>query len=160
MGIFSFSARRKSVESQRYIRRLIDLTVPNKGSSAGAERFENRHNRTIPVLVCPWEHGSAMVEQARIVVTKDLADQGVGVLFKDPIDTTEVVLGFCLAEATAGEPWFFAGSVEHKVAIGGGFWLVGIGLHEFMNDSRKSQLAGLVPLALSLLPPASHEARS
>jgi hypothetical protein len=49
--MFSFSARKKTVDFQRYIRRLIELTRPNRGGSASMDRFENRHNRIIPALV-------------------------------------------------------------------------------------------------------------
>jgi hypothetical protein len=52
-GMFLFSARKKSADFQRYMRRLIDLTSPNRASSTGTERFVTRNNRVIPALVCP-----------------------------------------------------------------------------------------------------------
>lgn len=151
--MFSFTARQKTVEFQRYLRRMIDLTTPNKGTSADKARFENRHNRTIPVLMCPWENRTPIVSKTIVVVTKDIADQGVGVILNDFFAVKDVVVGFCLQDGTATKPWFFLGATQYNVAIGGGFWSVGVALTEFMNEKWHVELAPLFPMAQKLLPP-------
>ena len=155
MALFSF--RKKSVDFQRYVRRLIDLTGPNRAHSTGTERLVTRSNRAIPTLVCPWENNWPTVSKAIIAVTKDLGDQGLGLLLNHPLNFTNVVVGFCHEEATASEPWFFLGMQRTNLPIGGGFWLVGIELTEFMNQDWSTQLEPLVPLAKMLLPPSANE---
>lgn len=157
--MFSFSARKKSVDFQRYVRRLIDLTIPNRAGATNVERYENRHNRVIPALLCPWEGNTPIVSRAVVAITKDLADRGVGLILTEPFDATEVVVGFYDREATAEQPWFFLGVTRTSVPIGGGFWLLGIELTEFMNESWHSQLEPLYPLAEKLCPPSSSELR-
>src|SRR3990172_8483421 len=126
--MFSFSARKTRVDLQRYVRRLIDLTIPNRPGSTNVERYENRHNRVIPALLCPWEGNAPIVSRAVTAITKDLADRGVGLILADPFDATEVVVGFYHREATASQPWFFRGVRRTSVPVGGGFWLFGIEL--------------------------------
>ena len=151
--MFSFTARKKAVEYQRYIRRMIDLTIPNKSNSASTERFQNRHNRAIPVLLCPWARGGPVLSECLIAITKDISDQGIGLILNAPFAAKDVVLGFCLGEEAAAEPWFFRGAAEHNLAIGGGYWLLGIALKDFMNQEYQVELAPLVPMSRKLQAP-------
>ena len=153
--MFSFSARKKTVDFQRYIRRLIELTRPNRGGSASMDRFENRHNRIIPALVCPWEQNTPIVSKAVVAITKDFADRGVGLILSDAFDAKDVVVGFCHEEATAKQPLFFLGERRTSSPIGGGFWLFGIEFTEFMNETWRVELEPLLPMAQKLLQPCS-----
>jgi hypothetical protein len=152
-----FTSRKKSVDFQRYVRRLIDLTSPIRACSTGTERFVTRNNRVIPTLVCPWENNTPTISKVVLAVTKDLGDQGVGIISNHPLDLKDVVVGFCHEEATASEPWFFLGVRRTSIPIGGGFWLSGIELTEFMNENWSTELEPLVPMARTLLPPSVEE---
>ena len=41
------------------------------------------------------------------------------------------------------EPWYFRSSVQTSVRIGGGYWLVGVLLEEFMNKNHRAMLEPL-----------------
>lgn len=154
-GLFSFSARNKSIDSQRYIRRLIDLTIPNNDRKRSTNRFENRYNRPIPALLCPWKDGEPIVSEALFVVTKDIADRGIGFILNQPCAATDVVIGFALQGIEHDElPCFFLCKRRSNVAIGGGFWLQGVEVEEFVNLSYHDELKPLIPLARKLLPPS------
>jgi hypothetical protein len=153
--MFFFSARKKNVDFQRYIRRLIDLTSPNRGGSGCMERYENRHNRIIPALLCPWEQNTPIVSKAVVVLTKDFADRGIGLVVSGAFDAEKVVVGFCHPAATANEPLFFLGARRTSDPIGGGYWLFGVELIEFMNETWRAELEPLVSMAEKLLPPSS-----
>jgi hypothetical protein len=152
--LFSFKERKKTVDFQRYIRRIIDLTIPNKTDSGNLPRYENRYNRSVPVLLCPWKDDEPVLSEAVVAIIKDIADRGVGVILTQPFAAEDVVLGFCLDEETALEPWFFLGVSRHDMAIGADFHVLGIELAEFISDTCRKQLAPLVPLAQKLLPPS------
>jgi hypothetical protein len=98
-----------------------------------------------------------VVSKAVLVVTKDLGDQGVGLVVSHPLECKEVVVGFCHEEATSGEPWYFLGTQRTSVSIEGAFWLAGIELQEFMNENRSDQLEPLVPMAKMLVPCSIQE---
>ena len=155
--MFLFAARKKSDDFQRYIRRLIDVTSPNRAYSSGTERLATRSNRAIPAVICPWENHRPTIAKLVQAITKDLGDQGVGLIASQPLEFTEAVLGFCHEEATGGEPWFFLGKQRSGLPIGGGFWLAGFELTQFMNENWSDQLKPLVPLARNLLPSLSGE---
>jgi hypothetical protein len=152
--MFSFSTRKKSVDFQRYIRRLIDRTSPNRGGSASMERYENRHNRIIPALLCPWDQNTPIVSKAVVAITKDFSDRGIGLILSNTFDAEYVVVGFCHEEATAKEPLFFLGVKRTSSPIGGGFWLFGVELAEFMNETWRAELEPLFPMAKKLLQPS------
>jgi hypothetical protein len=152
--LFSFKERKKTVDFQRYIRRIIDLTIPNKTDSGNLPRYENRYNRSVPVLLCPWKDDEPLLSETIVAITKDIADRGIGIILTQPFAAETMVLGFCLDEVTALEPWFFLGVRRHNIAIGGDFWLLGIELTEFISETCREQLEPLIPLVQKLYPPA------
>ena len=151
--LFSFSTRNKSIDSQRCIRRLIDLTIPNNGARRSTKRFEDRHNRSIPALLCPWKDGEPIVSEAVFVMSKDFADRGIGLILNHPFIATDVVVGFSLQGITQNElPCFFLCKQRSNVAIGGGFWLLGVEVEEFVSLSYHDELKPLISMARKLLP--------
>ena len=153
-NMFSFGKQKKLVDLQKYMRRMADVTAPNNAASMDFLRLENRYNRVIPTLLCPWENGRADRDRAMVVVTKDIADRGVGLVTSHPFPAKEVVLGFWLNFPDVQSPWFFRGTIRREISIGGGFWLLGVELAEFMNDTWHHQVEPLWPLARKLLPPS------
>ena len=51
--MFSFKNYKKSIEARKYLARICNLATPNYAVPSEAERTENRHNRSIPTLICP-----------------------------------------------------------------------------------------------------------
>jgi hypothetical protein len=145
---------KKIVEAYPYLRRLCDLTTPNVSCSDEYGRSENRYNRTIPVLLCPWTNDAPLIDQAAIVLTKDIADGGLGLVVPHAHWSGNVALGFWLNEAVMSEPWFFLGAVQRSASFGGGYWCLGVELKEFANPEHGEALAPLHELARSLLPHA------
>ena len=151
--MFSLGRRKKIVNLQRYLRRIVDRTAPNNGVSMDVARTENRYNRIIPTLLSPWTDGRVDVGRSLLALTKDIADHGIGVITNHPFPRGDVVVGFWLPDRDMQSPWFFQGSIQRESPIGGGFWLLGIELEEFISDDRQHELEPLAPLAKKLLPP-------
>ena len=86
-------------------------------------------------------------------MTKDFADRGIGLIANQPCIATDVVIGFALQGITNDElRCFFLCKQRSNVDIGGGFWLLGIEVEEFMILSDHDELAPLIPMASKLLP--------
>ena len=154
--MFSFKARKKQVDIWPHLRRIVDLTAtvfPIPGES----RTENRYNRTIPVLLCPLENGRPVEDRSEFVITRDICDRGVGVILNHSFDAEEAVVGFSVPSEGANEPLFFRGATQSNTAIGGGFWLLGVELQEFMNPDHREVLERLVPLTAELCPPLAPQ---
>jgi hypothetical protein len=153
-AMFSFRERRKAVDLQKYVRRIADVTTPNSGMTAECLRSQIRYNRTIPTLLCPWYGDRVDCDRCAMVLTKDLCDRGVGLITHHPFPGRDVVLGFWLPyDDNMQEPWFFRGTIQREVPIGGGFWWLGVELAEFMNERWRVQLGPLLPMAQKLVPP-------
>jgi hypothetical protein len=150
--MFSFTRRKKAIDLNPYMRRLCDLTAPNI-ATLEQDRIENRYNRTLPVLLCPWIDEGPVVEQCTVVLTRDLSDRGVGLVVSDCPQTQRVVVAFWLSRQEMKEPWFFLGETHHAAPLGGGFWSLGVKLTEYANDDYREQLRHLLPRAAKLLPP-------
>ncbi|MBC8876719.1 MAG: hypothetical protein H8E44_45400 [Planctomycetes bacterium] len=159
--MFSFEPNKKRIELQSYMRRVADLTSPNLSPLSGECRLEGRYNRSLPVLLVPYEKAHERAEEAAFAVSKDICDHGLSVVSCQPYAETEVVIGLWLSsphlEQERAEPFFFAGHVRQSSEIGGGYWQIGIELTEVIS-SRKITSA-LRPIAQRLLPrEASEEA--
>lgn len=150
--MFSFTNHKKTVSLYPYIRRICDLTTPNVATTF-AGRSEDRFNRTIPTLLCPWEHERPLVDESCICITSDLANRGIRLVLNQPFRAESVVLGYWMDSDEMREPWFFLGEIRRNQPIGGGFWAVGIELTEFANTDHKETLANLRGAAANLLPP-------
>ncbi len=153
--VFSFGARRRTMEVQRRMRRIADRTVPNHPHDPNvSDRSEDRYNRSIPLLICPWENGAPRREDHCYALTVDLSDTGAGLVMYKPYDGDEVVLAFWIPAIDMEEPWYFLGRVQRNQPLGGGFWTLGVTLHEFANDEHRAALQSLVPLVEGLAPVA------
>ena len=153
-----FFTREKGEQSrlQGYLRRICDLTSPNLPRQ-DEFRGHGRNNRSIPVLLTPWENGMPVVSETATALTKDVSDQGLCVITPQPFRCEQAVVGFWLPHVQDYSPWFFRGLVRPNVPIGGGFWALGLEAVELLTVSRGSELARLLPLVTKLLPPKELE---
>ncbi len=157
--LFSFGARNDAVEVGRHLSRLSDLTIPNDPGTSKLDRFENRNNRSLPALLCPWEKGKPIVSKAMLVITKDVADRGVGLILNQRFDPINVMIGLHVQPVTGQEPWFFLGAKRSEVPIGSGFWSMGVEIKTFLKLDERPELAPLLPIAQKLLSPSYSETR-
>ncbi len=151
--MFSFNARKKRLEVRKYLARICDLTTPNYAAPSDEERSEDRHNRSIPTLICPWENNLPCVDEAAFVLTKDISDAGIGIVANQPICADDVLVGLWLEENGSESPWFFLSEVRRNAPLGGGFWILGIELTEFANHEYQNVLKPLRKLAERLRVP-------
>lgn len=155
--MYTFQERVSAQSVQSRLRRIGDLTVPNFTTAGGVARNAHRHNRTIPTLLCPWVDNRPDVSRCAMVITKDIGDEGVGLLLTHPFTGPDVVVGYNLPDDAIPEPWYFRGSIQHNTALGGGFWALGVSFAEYMPTQWHSGLAELLPFAQKLLPPEKTE---
>jgi len=152
--MFSFQRDKNRVELQAHMRRVADLTSPNLIPIKGGIRSEERFNRSLPVLVAPYENGKVSIEGGAFALSKDLCDHGVSVISCQSCPETDVVVGMWLytphIDKDDVEPFFFLGRVRQCAELGAGYWQIGIELKEVVKSHKL--LAELKPLALKLLP--------
>jgi hypothetical protein len=158
--MFSFSRQKRENQLRSFLARAIDLTNPQLAPTDGETRVFDRYNRTIPVLVTPWERGGPVIGESASAVTKDLSSQGVSVILQQPYRCVDVVVSFWLPEsphiASSNGPTFVLGEVRQNAQIGGGYWQLGISFAELLQVSDRRELELLVPVAAKLLPPGDR----
>jgi hypothetical protein len=152
--MFSFSKRRSQVEVHKLTRRLIDSSCPTLPPLSGDSRWEDRANRTIPVLLAPIVGGELQFEEIAIALTKNLSGQGLALVLHQPFWAEGVIIGFW----HNGEPEFVRGEVRQNAPLGGGFWQLGIELTERVTRGELDDLERLVPLTSRLDPHQDHAA--
>ena len=150
--MFFTRAKGEQYKLQGYLRRICDLTSPNL-PRMDEIRGANRQNRTIPILLTPWDNGMPVVSETATALTKDVSDQGLCVTMSQPFRCEEAVVGFWLPHVQDDNPWFFRSLVRQNVSIGGGFWALGLEAVELLGAGPGSEVARLLPLIAELLPP-------
>lgn len=148
-----FFSRRKSgqVEAQAYLRRICDLTTPNL-PRIDDSRGDTRLNRTLPVLVVPWQVGTPLLDSTMTGLTRDISDRGLSLLLTQQLQVSEVVIGFWLPPQD-DRPWFFLGEIRHQMQFGDGYWALGI---EVMRRLTAAESGELTPIAIDYLRLSSH----
>jgi len=151
--MFSYNARKNRCDVRKYLARICDLTTPNYAAPSDDERAENRRNRSIPTLICPWEDNVPCVDEAAFVLTKDISDAGIGIVANQPICAHEVLVALWPNDEVSDAPWFFLSKVIRNAPLGGGFWILGIELTEFATAEYQDLVRPLLPLAERLRAP-------
>ncbi len=152
--MFLFSRRNQRIEVHKLVRRLIDNSAPNRVPSTGDARWENRSNRSLPVLLTPYDGAKVCVDELVHAVTKDLCSQGLALVLPHPFRAEQVVVGFWSDEQTH----FVSGIVRQNVPFGGGFWQLGVELTALFSLAEHPELKRLVPLAVRLDPRVNLDA--
>ena len=143
--MFSFGDRKKLLEVQSVLRRIIDASAPNRPTQEEA-RWDSRSNRTFPVVICPWADSEPCIEGAITAITKNVSSQGLTAIVPVQFDAGLLVAGFSFD----AEYRFMIGVVRHRTPLGGGFWQLGIELTRLVDIGEVPSLARLLPMTESL----------
>jgi hypothetical protein len=143
-----FQSRDKHAEVHRVIRRLINASTPNRIPLRGESRWELRSNRTIPVLLVPYDDNELSVGELAYGLTKNLSGQGLALVLHQPLRADRLVVGIW----SGNEAHFVSGEVRQSIALGGGFWQIGVEAVELLSIGRSPELTRLLPWAARLDP--------
>lgn len=143
--MFSFGDRKKLLEVQSVLRRIIDASAPHRAPEEEA-RWDSRSNRTFPVVICPWGDSEPCVERAITALTKNVSSQGLTAILPVHFDDDLLVTGFSFEENHR----FMIGVVRHRTPLGGGFWQLGIELTRLVDIGEVPSLEKLVPMTEGL----------
>jgi hypothetical protein len=144
--MFSFGSRKKQLDVQAFLRRVIDISSPNRAPLDGEARLDSRANRTFPLVVAPWVDGQPDVDKAMTALSKNFSGQGMTTILAAPIRGDELVIGFELEN----QPYFLLGNVRHRTPLGGGFWQLGIELTSLLTLADEPCLERLLPMTEAL----------
>jgi hypothetical protein len=151
-----FQSRDKHVEIHRVIRRLINASTPNRIPLNGESRWELRSNRTIPVLLVPYDDNELSASELAYALTKNLSSRGLALVLHQPFRAEQVVVGIWSHD----QAHFVSAIVRQCVSLGGGFWQIGVEATELLSTAQCPDLTRLVPWAARLDPSVPWEART
>lgn len=151
--MFWFASRSKHLAVHKVIRRLINNSSPNTIPLDGDARWETRCNRTIPVLLAPYDHDELSVSEAAYALTKNLSSQGLALVLQQPFRAEQVVVGFWAGDGAH----FVLGHVRQNVPLGGGYWQLGLEAMEMLCPHDSAEFKRLIPLAARLDPSLDAE---
>ncbi len=140
-------ALRDQQQLQRIVQRLVDLTTPNYHRLGVESRQQSRANRSLPVLLAPWDGELPQVDEAFYAVTKDLAGVGVSVVVHQPIRAQGFLLGFW-----DQGPIFAQAQLRHQEHLGGPFWQLGLELLRQVHPGPMPLLSSLDAKMRYLIP--------
>ncbi|HKD37937.1 MAG TPA: hypothetical protein VKB78_14090 [Pirellulales bacterium] len=144
--MFSFDDRKKHLEVQSVLRRIIDASAPNRATNESEARWDSRSNRTLPLVLCPWQDGKLCLDGVITAVTKNVSSQGLTAIVAGEFAGDLLVAGFSLE----GEHRFIIGALRHRTPLGGGFWQLGIELTRLIAPGELPGLERLLPITEAL----------
>lgn len=153
--MFSFARRRtpRNPEVHKVIQRFLNAVNPDLAKFEDESRCDYRSQRTVPVLLAPYE-GEIALDEACYALTKNLSVRGLALVLPQPFRTARVAVGFWFAE----QGHFVSGEVRQNVPLGGGFWQLGVEVTRVLNPDDCSGVKRLLPLAARLDPRLNCEA--
>jgi hypothetical protein len=146
--MFSWGGHKQQLDVQKLLRRAIDASSPNLPPTDGESRYDTRSNRTLPLVLIPWQDNEPRPNGAVTALSKNLSSHGLTVLHVDPIEAEQVVVGFCVEK----QPYFILGAVRHRTPLGGGFFQLGIELSRVLTPTEEPALETLVEATAGLAP--------
>lgn len=141
--MFFFKSRQKRNEVNAFMRRLADRTTPTLRHETDG-RIEQRANRSLPVLVIPMVEEKPDVSLTSFGVTKNLSSTGVAVLTQRPVTSDTVVVGLWNDEEYCD---FIRAEVRYRKRVEGGYWQLGLLLHEIIPRGDYHDLSLLGEMA-------------
>ncbi|HEV3417360.1 MAG TPA: hypothetical protein VG056_11115 [Pirellulales bacterium] len=150
--MFSFGRHKKQLDVQALLRRAIDASSPNLPRAEGEHRWDSRANRTFPLVLAAWEDGEVNVAGATTALTKNLSSQGLTAVLYEPLQATQLVVGFWLES----QAYFVLGEVRHRTPLGGGYWQLGIELGNLLTPGEHPALEQLLPMVAGLMAADHH----
>ena len=151
--VFSFTSRKKQVDLAPHVRRIIDLTTPNR-PTANDQRFELRYNRTMPVLMHPW-NGRPDLEKTSIGITRDLSDRGLGLIAIAELKEPQYVVSLWPRELD--EPYHFICWLRDFRALSLGMWNAGFQFEDLIKSAAPKWSNPLTEIAEKALLPFEEE---
>lgn len=141
--MFFAKKRKKQFEVHGFIRRLVDHSTSGVQCQDEEVRKEKRINRTLPVLIVPFDGEEPDVSSAVFAVTKDLSSEGVAILSQQPVESDELIVGFWSDSRCE----FVRGNVCYRRPADGGYWQLGVALTEVVPRSDNLALLELSRMA-------------
>jgi hypothetical protein len=143
-----FQSRDKQAELHRVIRRLINASTPNRAPSQGESRWESRSNRTIPVLLVPYDDNVLSTGELAYALSKNMSTRGLALVLHQPLRAEQVVVGIWSNQ----QAHFVLATVRQSGPLGGGFWQIGLEAKELLSPASVPDLTRLMPWAARLDP--------
>jgi hypothetical protein len=88
--MFSFLSKKKRLDATPHIRRLIDLTAPNRPTFIENEqRSENRYCRSLPILLSPMTDNLPILNASFAGVSQEISDSGLRLITLERLTADE-----------------------------------------------------------------------
>lgn len=156
--VFSFTERKKQVDMAPFVRRIIDLTTPNK-PTPDDQRYELRYNRTMPVLLHPWLKSRPNLQRTSIGITKDISDRGMGLIAISELTARQYVITLWPRNESVDEPYHFIANLRDIRKLSLGMWTVGFEFEDLLHSAAPKWVESLNDIARqALLPDADEDA--
>jgi hypothetical protein len=140
-----FKQRRKQQEIWNCLRRIMDEKTVQDLCTNSLRNY-TRTPLCRSILLQPFTESSDADTDAIFAVTRDLSDEGIAIIARQPLDCPVIVCAFW-----QDGPIFLSGDIRFCHALGGGFWIVGV---RFTDLVPIAHLPNLRALACQLRPEA------
>lgn len=147
--MFPFPTR-KPIDTSRLLRRVIDVTTPNR--PVGPEgRSERRFNRMLPAVIAPASGRRPDVSRSMMAITQDISDRGISVVALEMLQEEHYFVSVWPSDGGFDDPLHFRCKLANCRSIAHGFWVAGFTIESVMNLVHMNLVSELNEVAMTAL---------
>ncbi len=150
MSLFSFARNKKVVDAQPFIRRILDLTAPNR-LRQNKSRSEVRNFRSLDIAFCPFAEKVVRNDLSCIGFTRDLRDRGASFVTTVDVNCAEIILCFFFDKFVSDHPFYFRAIVRRKRELLFNMVEYGVEIVEYFDANTRDDLKALGEFATESL---------
>ncbi|MEM8734641.1 MAG: hypothetical protein AAGG44_10490 [Planctomycetota bacterium] len=144
--VFGLFSKKTVVDAAPIIRRIIDVTTPNK-PFADDTRGDRRFNRTLPVVVSKLKNDKPDASTAIMALTHDMCDRGLSVVAMEELTDEKYFVSIWPTHETYDEPVTMQCILRNCHAVAHGFWAAGFAVEEVLNIDRSDEIEKITAVA-------------
>ncbi|MFN3192206.1 MAG: hypothetical protein ACE361_16965 [Aureliella sp.] len=144
--MFGLFSKKTVVDAAPIIRRIIDVTTPNK-PFADDTRSDRRFNRTLPVVVSQLKGNKPDPSTAIMALTHDLCDRGLSIVAMEELSDEKYFVSIWPNHETYDEPVTMQCILRNCHPVAHGFWAAGFAVEEVLNIDRRDDIDKITQVA-------------
>lgn len=146
--MFGFGSKKEIQDAIPVMRRIVDLTIPNK-PVADETRIDRRFNRTLPCVLTPLVKSKPELSDCLMGITQDVSDRGISIITMEELSFEEYAISVWPTELE--EPAHLSSILANSRRFAHGFWSTGLAIYQLLNQTNLHDIKALTAISMQAL---------
>ncbi|MEC8557508.1 MAG: hypothetical protein VXZ82_21105 [Planctomycetota bacterium] len=146
--MFGFGSRKEIQDALPVMRRIVDLTIPNK-PFPDEIRIDRRFNCSLPCVLTPLVKSTPELSDCLMGITQDISDRGISVITMETLSFEEYAISVWPTELE--EPVHLSCLLANSRRFAHGFWSTGFAIYQLLNQASLRNSKALKAVSMQAL---------